>query len=215
MKIAPGIILLIFMSSCNSLIIECFYSTDVRQAVGLTYHCSSITFDWEISYEKRIEKVYGTHENGKSNEDVESFGYGDAKLSFIPTNLACFFPNLRAMFIYSPLLQISASDLKPFPNLVYFDVQRTLFTNLDGDLFKHTRKLKMIICTIGKLENVGENILDGLNDLYWVNFMTNPCINLWANTQTGIQNVKQQLLVGCPPQPECFARSSVKDKIVN
>lgn len=55
----------------------------------------------------------GEHINGKINEDVELFD-DRSRTQFIPTNLVDFFPNLKVLRSYAPLLQLTASDLKPF-----------------------------------------------------------------------------------------------------
>lgn len=176
MKIVSGIILVLFVSFGQSVIINCDLGmSNVGDSVGIVYTCHSSTINTEIL--TMIEEVRSDHSNGKSNADVLAFEDHSSILQYFPTNLANFLPNLVVLRLYSPLLQLTTNDLKPYPNLIYFSASSGKFTNIDGDLFQHTRNLQQISFSGGKLENVGKNILSGLK-LEYVSFSGNTCINL-------------------------------------
>jgi hypothetical protein len=190
--------------------------------IGSAYNCWSKSENTGIL--TIIEEVRGTHQTGKSNVDVLNFRE-DGVLQYIPTNLVDYFPNLKGMLFYEQkLLRLIASDLKPFPNLVGFYSRGGLFTSIEGDLFQHTKKIQRIDIQVGKLQNVGENILSGLNELTVAWFVAHPCIYYQAATPEQIQELKQKLLVLCPPltstttistttsKSDCSLRCSLEDE---
>jgi hypothetical protein len=198
MKFASGIILVVFASFGQSVILNCRFDMTNWDVVS-GYMCYSNTEN--TGKLTTIEEVRGEHSSGKGNEDVDSF-YEYGNLTSIPTNLASFFPNLKAIIIIAPLFQLSSSDLKPFPNLVLlrFHSWYAKFTSLEGDLFQYTRKLQRINFSVPALKNVGANLLTGLNDLVYVFFIESGCIRYFdANTPQRIQELKQKLLLQCPP----------------
>jgi hypothetical protein len=197
MKFVFGTFLVVFVSFGQSVILNCRFEMTNR-GFGIVYECFSRAENTGNS--TIIEEVRGKHLINKTNEDVESFFENGNKLTSIPTNLASFFPKLKAIIIIAPLLQLSSSDLKPFPNLVRFDLAYGKFTSIDGDLFQYTRKLKIILFYVPELKNVGENLLTGLDDLLHVTFYSNRCIGYFdAKTPQEIQELKQKLLLQCPP----------------
>lgn len=100
--------------------------------------------------------------------------------------------------LYLPYLL--KSDLKTFPGLARFDFVGGKFTNIDGDLFHHTRKLKIINFSAPELQSVGSNLLTGLNDLVYVWFFDSGCMgNFGANTPQMFQELKKKLQLQCPP----------------
>jgi hypothetical protein len=198
MKFAAGIILVFFVSFGQSFYLDCEFKIVNRAYDENFYECLSNTVVTGNS--TTIEEVRGTHLSGKGNEDVERFWENGKTLTSFPTNLASFFPNLKVIFIYASLLQLSSSDLQPFPDLLRFHSWYGKFTSLDGDLFQYTRKLKFINFWAPALKNVGANLLTGLNDLVRVYFYASGCIGtLNANTPQLIQELKQKLLLQCPP----------------
>jgi hypothetical protein len=145
-----------------------------------------------------IDEVRGDHLSGKSNVDVQAFREANEELQHIPSNLVRFFPNLKVIYFDAPLLQISASDLKPFPNLVQFYSFNSKFTRIESDLFQSTKKLQTIQFRYSMLENVGENLLSGLSQLKDAQFYRCTCIGFTATTRQTIEELKQKLATQCP-----------------
>lgn len=89
--------------------------------------------------------------------------------------------------------------------------------SIDGDLFQNTKKIQEISFIRGQFRNVGENLLDGLNDLKIADFQWNPCVNFYANSPEKIQELKLLFMVPCPPattaaattEAECSVRCSL------
>jgi hypothetical protein len=197
MKFVAGIILVVFVSFGQSVILNCEFRMADWSFFENIYQCYSLAENTGNS--TIIEKVHGEHWSGKGNEDVEAFRE-NGTLTFIPTNLAIFFPNLKTIIFESPLLKLSSSDLKPFPDLLRFYSWNGKFTSIDGDLFQYTSKLKIIYFSVPELKNVGANFLNGLEDLSYVEFEDCECIEtIDAYSSQQIQQLKQKLLLQCPP----------------
>jgi hypothetical protein len=203
MKIIAAIVLVFFASCGQSVIIDCEFIMANWEAVGAVYNCWSGSQASENS--RVIQEVRGEHAPGLTNLDVKLFFEFGNELQYIPSNIAVVFPNLIAMFIDSPLLELSASDLQPFPNLVRFQSMAGLFQVVDGDLFQHNPRLRWINLYGGWLEHVGENLLSGLSELIQADFRDNECINFLADTPETIQELQQLLLVQCPPFDESIS----------
>jgi hypothetical protein len=197
MKIISGILLVVFASLGESVIINCNFQLHLWAFNTPVYACWSSTEN--TGNLRTIEAVRGAHSTNRSNLDVVGFREEGNKLQYIPTNLGNVFPNLKAIFIVAPLLQLSASDLKPFPNMVMIYVDKFRFTSIESDLFQYTKKLRLIRLSFGSLKNVEENILSGLSELTVGSFNENTCINYEATTPQKIEELKQKLSTQCRP----------------
>jgi hypothetical protein len=198
MKFAAGIIFMAFVSFGQSVILNYEFRMANWNRAGIFYCCENKAQNTGNS--TIIEEVRGEHSSGKTNEDVETFMENGHTLTSFPSNLASFFPKLKVIFITGPLLQLSSSDLKPFPDLILFYSWDGKFTSIDGDLFQYTRKLKFIIFSVPGLKKVSENLLTGLDDLVSLNFYFSGCIGTFdAKKPQLIEQFKQKLLLQCPP----------------
>jgi hypothetical protein len=195
MKIVSEIILLSLLTFVvEGVVINCLFRTVKWEILGDVYECRSVTEVPENS--TFIEEVRGNHQIGKNNIDVEAFFESSNQFQFIPSNFVNIFPKLKAVLFNSPLFRVIASDLKPFPNLLWFRSHSGKFISIDGDLFQHTKVIQRIDFYDGQLANVGKNLLNGLNNLTRVDFIT-PCLQFYANTPQRIEELKQKLLIQC------------------
>lgn len=126
--------------------------------------------------------------------------------------------------VNSQFTTISAGDIAPWPNLAVLIVNDNAIAQLDGDLFQQSPRLAFIDFQGNLIENVGANLLSNLNELTFVSFINNPCINEFATTPYQIESLRVQLLTQCPPldepteEPEttvetCTARCSIDDEV--
>lgn len=210
MKIITVAVLLIFTSQSQGLIFNCEFkfSDEYLINMGSIYGC---TIGTEITGGlSLIEEVRGNHLSGKSNANVEGLYEVSVKLLFIPSNLANFFPSLKSLRIFSPLIRITANDLKPFPNLLVFQSSHGKFENIDGDLFQHTKKIQQIyFYWDGKLKNDNENFLNGLDALTQVWF-DNTDMQVFADTPQKVEELKQK--ISEITKPRCFVRCSLGEE---
>lgn len=198
MNLLAFVILMIFASRCESVVINCKYEV-LGWVTGESYTCISTGVN--SGNAAVIEKLLGAHLAGKSNFNVEAFSEEGRALKYIPSNLVKFFPNIKVLrLLENPLLRVVSNDLKPFPNLGAFILVGGQFTSISGDLFQHTKKFQYLQITGGILKNIGENLLSGMNELTFAHFAV-PCIFYSANTPQTIEELKQKLLDQCPPLP--------------
>jgi hypothetical protein len=197
MKLVYSLLLFVFASSVESLIMNCVFKEDhFGLDFGLLYtaDCSTI----KTGNPMFIEEIRGDHLLSGNDNRVHALKESGT-LEFIPTNLVDFFPNLIVFYCSAPLKKLSASDLEPFPNLIVFSSIDSEFTSIDGNLFQHTRKLQIVEFSGGKLQNVGKNLLSDLSELKSLKFAKNQCINFIAETQETIQEMEDKLVKDCPP----------------
>lgn len=216
MKVLLAASFVIFLPLIQSVILNCTFSLGSWIIIGQNaYDCQSIAENPKnLSI---IEEVRGTHMAGKSNADVvvyRQLGNNAPFYQTIPSNLGSIFPNLKGVFFYVPLLRVVSSDLKPLTNLIFFYSWNGAYTNVDGDLFHQNKKLQFMEFNHGKLQNVGENFLSGLDDLKHARFHQTPCIDFKAENSLQIQELKTELLMKCPPLPsKCSMRCSLEGEV--
>lgn len=200
MKIILFIFSTLFVSLGHGVIINCKFKPTAWLWIYKSYTCQSEAEN--VGRLDFINEVRGTHLSGKSNADVSYFSDHSYALLFIPENLATIFPNLIALDIGGPILQIQAVDIKNFRNLAIFKSYKGRFTSIDGNLFQFNKNIKRVEFYFGKLENVVKNILDGLNQLEYANFGMNTCTQFetFQGNRQSMQFFKQELLVRCPPK---------------
>lgn len=201
--------ILIFLTSIitlsQSVTFTCRYSIgNPRAIIGSVYECNPIVV--HTTSGTVLENVTGTHLENKTNADVEFLYIVSQNLTYVPSNIEKFFPNLKGIHYYvSNLGQISASDLKPFPQLLLFYVHTGFITRLDADLFKYTPNLEWLGFFRNKIEHVGVNLIGNLTRLQHIHLGENVCVDTVANRPDTIVELNQQLPIMCPPY-ECDGR---------
>lgn len=161
-------------------IMVCQYSTtDWGTNLQQVYSCeANVTDDGNLD----ITAVTGSLDAGKTQSDVLFFrlmNYHALRISKIPSNLAIYFPNLRGIYWPSSKLEtITATDLQPFPNLVYLDLSYNLIRKLDGDLFKYTPQLVTLQLSYNFIDYIGAGLFNGVTGLKWAYFFINICLGI-------------------------------------
>lgn len=190
------------MTFSNGIDFQCSFGNSLfSNPVGSVYTCSDVRIT-NSNTATSLESVYGIHESGKSNLNVKAlFVSGDeTRLQKLPTNIESFFPNLEVLvWQYGNLESITADDLQPFPELKLLHLFRNEIVSLDSDLFQHSPKLVLLEMAYNQLTNVGIDLLKNLNDLEMAFLSGNPCIDFNAFTPETILELKEKLLIQCPP----------------
>lgn len=89
-----------------------------------------------------------------------------------------FFNNLKAIHLDpSQLQEIHQSDLKYFPDLIYFDLVYNSIEVIEEGLFKFNPKLQFVRFYESKIVHIDPNVFDSLDKLNYFYFHTVPCIN--------------------------------------
>lgn len=201
MKAIGLFIVLVALAAVTSAVeIHCEYRIrNWTDDIGDLYSCDVI----ETSVEdlSTVTDISGTHLEGRNNSDVKGFWFqGHEIFATIPTGVENFFGNLEAIYwSYGNITSIDSSDFQPFPNLLFISVAYNKLVTLDSDLFQHTPKLRRLYLDVNLLEHVGHGLLTGLPDLWYANFVTNPCIDIRANTTEQMLELKTKLRIQCPP----------------
>jgi hypothetical protein len=199
MKLFIAIVLQIFFSSTYAVFIKCNFiivNWDLADEVG--YFCDSVIVN--NTNPEFIEEVSGDHLPGKTNNDVNGFASRGQKYKSVPRDINKFFPNVTLFNFYAAAFKaISASDLKPFPDLTVFSAVLGEITSIDSDLFVHNPKIHTIDFYENRLQHVGFNLLGDLKSLRRVDFMNNPCIDRIALSPEEISNLNLLLPIQCPP----------------
>jgi hypothetical protein len=162
-----------------------------------SYTCYAILSNIDESDE--LTAVYGNHQAGKSNNDVDALWIeNNQALTFMPRKMEIFFPNLTANFFYQTrIASLNGDELNPFPNYVYFGIrQNPTFERIPGELFANTRNLKRVWLLENNIKHVGEGLLDGL-DLEWAYFQDNYCVNRNAANSVQLPALIEHLRNNC------------------
>lgn len=170
--------------------------------IGTRYSCHAFIID--LGNLTTVYDIEGTHLEGRSDADVEVIRVSNFQvINHIPFGFDHFFPNLILVDWFSGnLTTVSADQLEQFPNMIMLNLEHNSLVSLDGDLFKHSRKLQWIALSDNLLQHAGHGLLDDLDDLETAHFESNPCINFYAGTPERIQELRTQLAIRCPPLDE-------------
>ena len=185
--------------------------------VVISLEITAVEFDCKFrhNYKFHLKKVYecyvknitdktdsfsvtGTHLEGKRNVDVESLCLFNIETKKIPSGISKIFPNLTGLYWwYAKLPEISANDLKQFPNLVVIDLLKNNIKTLEGGIFHHTLNLTVVNIDRNPLKRVDDYLLDGLNLLRNASFLSSRCINFVATNQSSLIELKQKISENC------------------
>jgi hypothetical protein len=88
------------------------------------------------------------------------------------------------------------------PNLQQLTFRENLLTSVDGRIFSNNRRLSSMAFTSNRINAIGRSFLDGLNDIRFVEFFDNVCINnIWfISNSSEIPTIREGL------EP-CFANA--------
>jgi len=112
------------------------------------------------------------------------YAYGQT-IQIFPNGLNNFLKNLKAIWIFNcQLKEIHQSDLKVFPNLVYFDLYRNGIEVIEEGLFDFNLNLQLIGIQESKIIHIDPNVFDHLTKLsnFW--FYSVPCVDQTISNST-------------------------------
>ena len=111
-------------------------------------------------------KFVGTHQAGKTDDDVKCIFFHECKITKVPKGLTKIFRNLEILQInFSDLKNVSRSDLIEYKNFKEFNFYGNNIEYLPGDLFEDFDNLERIFLQNNNFKIVEPNILDGLENL--------------------------------------------------
>jgi len=168
--------------------------------VGSVYKCEvSTNLDIKSPEDAVINAVSGTHLSGKTNDDVLAFHAYNKVIEYFPKGLERFFKNLKAIrMLNGKFKQISQSDIKPFPSLVYLDANSNNIEILEDGLFDNHPNMQLVWFGGNKIFHVGKNIFNNMNKITYLSFQSNPCIDMYTQgNSTAAKIIIESLKTKC------------------
>lgn len=201
-KFANFVSIITLLSSSNGVIFHCdFKDTYWGTYVGELYTCE-ITQVTETDV-VTLQEAKGYHLDGRTNADVKFLHAFQQTIRQLPRGMDRRLPNLIGMQLFNTELQsISAEDLRPFRELAYFSSWANKIKSIRGNLFRFSPNLKWLDFQNNSLQHVGHGLLDNLDELREAQFISNPCIDVYAKTRGALDALNLQLPQSCPPQIE-------------
>jgi Leucine-rich repeat (LRR) protein len=205
MKVLFAITLLLSVSSIQSFVIWCFYTSGSWKFISDdVYTCiGSVVLSGDS---KEVESAEGVPEPGRT---VEGLILQSTSLTSIPKNISVLFENLKGVSLsQSKISHVFASDLQQLPELIYFRISGNQISSISGDLFTNSPNLMHIDFDDNQLQSVGNNLLGQLEKLQEANFHGNPCIDNGAASTDEIERLNVLLPLRCPPKMARFIKNN-------
>lgn len=198
-----------FFLTAQAAKMQCTFRPYQIYLTGNVYQCGEATVS--LTNSVTLESISGTHQLGKTNNDVEHVSINDQDLTFIPEGITNVFKNLKAFSIErSSLKSISAKDLQQFANIEFFGVCYSNLTSLDGDLFSFTPNLRLVDFRYNQIKHIGNNLVTNLSELTYLSLIYNECINDGAYSRAAVMKLDPQLPVLCPSLEKCSCDEKIE-----
>lgn len=182
--------------------LRCTFKSVNFWEIGQLYGCTGTFAADSISASGYIIEVTGSHESGKTNDDVRGLLMKNQQSPFIPKGIAQFFPNLEAFWSENcGFTRISKKDFEPFRKLKQVHFYMNKIETLDADLFLANPMIQHISFARNPLKHVDLGTFDGLKDLRSLYLHDAGCINDGSaiNNRAKVITLIDQLKTSCPP----------------
>lgn len=196
---------LLIAASSNAIQLNCRYLDQNWIIAGNIYTCAATINN--SGNGTAVTGVSQNHLSGRTDINVQAVTLNNNSLTFLPSNIDEFFPNLRVIqMINTNLKSLISDDLKPFPRLEAIGFYNNQIETLDGDLFEHTPLLQHINFAGNSLTNVGPNIFTPVPLLRQMHLSGNLCTQEIANSTSEVLRMSLRLRYQCPPSREMIER---------
>ena len=112
---------------------------------------------------------------GHNNSFVKQLVIRNLNLSFVPKNVARFFPNIESLDFYESRIQeIRRSDIEGFPWLKQLRMDRNHIKVLESNLFD-ANLMNAITFLRNPIVHVGYDVFESLKDLKTLHFDVSTC----------------------------------------
>lgn len=193
------IFLLALISLTNAVTFSCVFMMKSDLNIESVYTCIAEVSNFNET--DQLTEVTGRHQIGQSNDDVlRLWIVGERILTFFPKGIENFFQNLIAInFQDSGIRNVIGDEFRHFPNLIRLNMNsNTLLQRIPGNLFEYNPLLIHVDFNGCAIQNVGENLFDGIADLVYLDFRNNVCISQFATDTAGIRSLIANLRTACP-----------------
>ena len=137
----------------ESVELDCNYDNLIYPPFG-SFYCCKIQNNLNITsrFLSTISLIKGTHNAGKSNDDVMSITADRKNIQYFPNGMKKVFKNIKAITIlYSRLKKITQEDLMQFKELVILNLIGNDVEVLEEDIFTFNKNLSQIYLNDNKL----------------------------------------------------------------
>ncbi|CAG9810344.1 unnamed protein product [Chironomus riparius] len=173
-------LILAFIGPSTSTDIECDYGfVDTYSIAGQIYDCIVDNNPNILTEESAIiSKVSGLHNDSNSNDDVLGIRAFSKTIQVFPKGLEMIFKNLKVIYIEnSELKEIHQSDLKVFPDLIYFYLKGNEIEVIEQGLFDFNPNLELAGFDERNIVHIDPNVFDNLSRLRYFYLSEVPCVN--------------------------------------
>lgn len=148
-----------------------------------------------ITQRCEVASFKGKHKKRKTDKDVESLDFQNAKMKYLPSGLSRIFPSVKSLQICNcGLEEICSNDLIGFDKLEELRVGYNNLMSLPDDLLIHTKKLQMVNVSDVNLEVMSSRMFDSFPDgqLKYVSFYKEPTVNAiyWLKTEGSLESIE-------------------------
>jgi hypothetical protein len=153
--------------------------------LGTHYACVADNLRTTLTDRERTA-INGTHESGKSHNDVLKFYVKKQNCPFLPLNVGGFFKNLEIYYVMnSHVKHIMTGDLDGLDKLTAFDVSHNPVEQLGHDFFKDHPTIRKISFFDCHLKIIDPEALTPLKNLETAAFQYNVCIDYQFTRRSG------------------------------
>jgi len=189
-----------FLTIIESADLDCNYDNLNYPPFG-SFYCCKIQNNLNITsrFLSTIGSAKGTHNAGKSNDDVMSITADRKNIQYFPNGMEKFFKNINAITIlYCRLKKLTQEDLMLFMELLILNLMGNDIEVLEEDVFAFNNNLSQIYLNDNKLIKIDENAFKNLDTLTHLNLKNNLCIDKQAiNNPTGVKEVIEEAQNQC------------------
>jgi hypothetical protein len=183
-------------SSSAWMIINCRFEVSNWSVVGNVYTCRGTI---QVTGEGNpVVSVTGTHQSGRSNNDVRGLII-DNQLEDFPENILNFLPGLTALqFLNGNISTLTEAVLRPYTALRVLGLAGNKLTHLEGDLLHANRALEWVSFSGNEIRTIERGLLSALPSLTSAFFAENDCINSSTQNRNTMSEFSRQLSTACP-----------------
>lgn len=206
--------LLLAISSAQAFRVNCDYKFVSWPIIGNSYTCQARNLNI-TQPSQPITKIAGTHRVHLTDSHVRAFDVRRENCNFLPQRLKNFFPNLELLQVHNSKLQaLKQDDLKPLSKLRVLQVNGNQITSLESKLFEFNLELVRVEFKHQRLRLIGYNILDSLTKLALADFQLSGCVNFYAQSGQGIDELKREIRINCQPIVELISEGkNLKERV--
>lgn len=166
--------------------------------VGAVYTCKGTIVG--NSNNGTVIAAYGNHLRRMNDGNVQAICINEQNLKYFPRNVAQFSPNLKVINLSdNSITSLLNSELKPHNKLEWLSISDNEISALESKIFDGSPNLKTVDFYNNNILFVGEDIK--LPTIGHLNFLSNRCVDMYANTSEEIVTLKLHLLIECSHSP--------------